>query len=560
MRGTWVVLEACRRHGAERVLVASSDNAYGPSDDCPTARTIPWGRYPYDASKAAADVIARCYWHSYGLPVAVTRFANLYGGGDLNASRLVPETVSAALDGRAPVIRSDGTPERDFLYVEDAVAGYLAIAEALGRGEGRGEAFNAGVGRSWPVREVVRIDLLDRGHRRRARHPRHRYARSGEIDRQWVDPARLEALTGWRPASISRPVCARPSSGTARTPRRASPRRERDPRDRGRRPLARPPAAPALAARGARRSDARRASASRCSSRTTRRARRPRRSCAPTRSRPAGRCATSAPAGHRARRPSATPPGAPRARRWSPSPTTTAARPPTGWSARSPPRARTPARSCRARRGRTPRRPSSLPRARRAQRRRSTRPAPWAQTCNIVYPRALLEAPGGFDESLPAAAGEDADLAQRAAGGGRGLCRGARGPDLPRRGARLARGPRARAWRWRHLPAASRATPPAPAAARAASSGSPSRDARLALAGGRPAVAAAAAARRPRRLLPPPLGGASRSTAHGRLARERGARARGAARARRRRTGAELGRAGRPAASAHRTSGPLDDL
>ena len=76
--------------------------------------------FPYDVSKAATDLIARSYWHTYGLPVAVTRFANLYGGGDRNFSRLIPETVTAVLDGRRPVIRSDGSPERDFLYVEDA--------------------------------------------------------------------------------------------------------------------------------------------------------------------------------------------------------------------------------------------------------------------------------------------------------------------------------------------------------------------------------------------------------------------------------------------------------
>jgi CDP-glucose 4,6-dehydratase len=199
VRGTWVVLEACRRHGAERVLVASSDKAYGPSDDLPYREEHPLeARYPYDASKAAADVIARSYWHAYGLPVAVTRFANLYGGADLNASRLIPEAVSAALNGRAPVIRSDGTPERDFLYVEDGVDAYLAIAGALERGEGRGGAFNAGGGRSWPVAEVVRMicaiagtdvepDIRGTG------------TPAGEIDRQWVDPARLEALTGWRP-------------------------------------------------------------------------------------------------------------------------------------------------------------------------------------------------------------------------------------------------------------------------------------------------------------------------------------------------------------------------
>ncbi|MGZ6642231.1 MAG: dTDP-glucose 4,6-dehydratase [Solirubrobacteraceae bacterium] len=200
VRGTWVVLEACRRHGVQRVVVASSDKAYGSHDDLPYREDHELrARFPYDASKACADIIARSYFHSYGLPVAVTRFANLYGGGDLNASRLIPETLAAALSGRAPVIRSDGSPERDFLYVEDAVAAYLAIAGALDGDGARGEAFNAGSGRSWPVREVVELvcraagadvepDIRGTG------------TPDGEIDRQWVDPSRLRALTGWAPA------------------------------------------------------------------------------------------------------------------------------------------------------------------------------------------------------------------------------------------------------------------------------------------------------------------------------------------------------------------------
>src|SRR5258708_40105089 len=91
-------------------------------------------------------MIARSYWHTYGLPVAVTRLANLYGGGDSNRARLVPETVCAALAGRSPVLRSDGSPERDFLYVEDGVDAYLAIWELLGSGRGGGEACHAGGG------------------------------------------------------------------------------------------------------------------------------------------------------------------------------------------------------------------------------------------------------------------------------------------------------------------------------------------------------------------------------------------------------------------------------
>lgn len=201
VRGTWTLLEACRLHGVQRVVVAASDKAYGASATLPYCEEMPLDpRYPYDVSKAATDMIARSYWHTFGLPVAVTRFANLYGGGDLNRSRLIPEAVAAALAGRAPVIRSDGSPERDFLYVEDAVEAYLLLADALDTGgDGvRGQAFNAGGGRPYAVRDVVaRIcalagtdvepDVRGSG------------TPDGEIDRQWVDPSKLRRLTGWEP-------------------------------------------------------------------------------------------------------------------------------------------------------------------------------------------------------------------------------------------------------------------------------------------------------------------------------------------------------------------------
>lgn len=197
VRGTWLTLEACRVQGVERVVVAASDKAYGPSDRLPYTEAHPLEpRYPYDVSKACADLVARSYWHTFGLPVAVTRFANIYGGGDLNPSRLVPEAVRAALAGRAPVIRSDGSPQRDFLYVEDAVAGYLAIADAL-PGAG-GEAFNGGGDAPHSVLEVV--DLVCRLAGTDVRPDvRGTGTPHGEIDRQWVDSTRLRERTGWAP-------------------------------------------------------------------------------------------------------------------------------------------------------------------------------------------------------------------------------------------------------------------------------------------------------------------------------------------------------------------------
>jgi CDP-glucose 4,6-dehydratase len=200
IEGTWVLLEACRETSVERVVVASSDKAYGPHEELPyTEEAALQPMFPYDVSKAATDLIARSYWHTYELPVAVTRFANLYGGGERNFSRLIPETVTAVLDGRRPILRSDGSPERDFLYVADAAQAYLAIADALETGDIAGEAFNAGWGRPHPVREVIDLicelgpnevepDYQGTGNPR------------GEIDRQYLDSTKIRERIGWEPA------------------------------------------------------------------------------------------------------------------------------------------------------------------------------------------------------------------------------------------------------------------------------------------------------------------------------------------------------------------------
>jgi CDP-glucose 4,6-dehydratase len=198
--GTWNLLEACRRDDVPAVVVASSDKAYGPSDKLPYREDMPLRpASPYEASKAAADSLALSYRPAYGLPVAVTRFANIYGGGDLNFSRLIPEAVAAVLDGRRPVIRSDGSPERDFLYVDDAVAAYLAIEHAVGAGgPGAGEAFNAGGGRPHSVAEVLETIAAVSG---AGVEPEYKGTGNpaGEIDRQYVDSGKLRDLTGWLP-------------------------------------------------------------------------------------------------------------------------------------------------------------------------------------------------------------------------------------------------------------------------------------------------------------------------------------------------------------------------
>ncbi len=204
IRGTYNLLEACRTARSvgtpmERIVVASSDKAYGRHEDLPYREDSPLEpRYPYDVSKACADLIARSYAATWSLPVAVTRLANVYGGGDLNWSRLVPESARALVAGKAPVIRSDGSPQRDYLYVGDAVDAYLEVAASLDSEALHGRAWNVGWGTPHTVRAVVQkltaVAGVDVEPDIRGSGVPH-----GEIDSQYLDSTAIERDLGWRP-------------------------------------------------------------------------------------------------------------------------------------------------------------------------------------------------------------------------------------------------------------------------------------------------------------------------------------------------------------------------
>ncbi len=199
IRGSWLLLEACRLHEVGRVVVASTDKAYGLQPELPYREELALvPRFPYDVSKAACDMIARSYGHTFGLPVAVTRLANVYGPAERHSSRLVPEAVCAALAGEPPIVRSDGSPRRDFLYAEDAARAYLAVWAALGRGAGRGEAFNAGAGQPHRVLDVIELICRLAG-ASVVPEIRGDGVPHGELDSQWLDSTKLRELTGWRP-------------------------------------------------------------------------------------------------------------------------------------------------------------------------------------------------------------------------------------------------------------------------------------------------------------------------------------------------------------------------
>jgi CDP-glucose 4,6-dehydratase len=202
IEGSWSVLEACRGtlgpKGVARIVVASSDKAYGDASGRPYREDMPLrAHHPYDTSKAVTDMLATTYAVTYGLPVAITRCGNLYGGGDLNWSRIIPGTIRSVVAGEAPEIRSDGTFVRDYLYVRDAAAGILMLADAVGdRPELAGTAFNFAAGVRLPVIDIARRILKLMGSQLE---PVVLNLPLKEIPEQRVSAARARRLLGWRP-------------------------------------------------------------------------------------------------------------------------------------------------------------------------------------------------------------------------------------------------------------------------------------------------------------------------------------------------------------------------
>jgi len=199
IQATWNVLEACRRAPTVRAVVAaSSDKAYGDQPDLPYTEDARLAAcHPYDVSKACADMIAQSYAKSFGLPVAITRCGNFYGGGDLNWNRIVPGTVRSALRGQRPVIRSDGQYIRDYFYVEDGAAAYMLLARELhARPELRGAAFNFSNELQITVLDLVRRILRTVGSDLQ---PEIRNEASNEIRHQYLSAARARRELNWQP-------------------------------------------------------------------------------------------------------------------------------------------------------------------------------------------------------------------------------------------------------------------------------------------------------------------------------------------------------------------------
>jgi CDP-glucose 4,6-dehydratase len=199
VQGTWNVLDAARQTQVKQVVVASSDKAYGSSDELPYREDQPLrGRYPYDVSKSCTDLISTMYAATYGLPVVIARCANLFGGGDLNFSRTIPGVIAAALQGERFLIRSDGKFVRDFLYVQDAAVAYMRLAEELAANRSlAGEAFNFSLETRFTVLELVKkvLSLMHCEHLE----PIVQNTASAEIREQYMSAEKARRVLGWTP-------------------------------------------------------------------------------------------------------------------------------------------------------------------------------------------------------------------------------------------------------------------------------------------------------------------------------------------------------------------------
>ncbi len=156
--GTLNILEGCRIYGVKRIVIASTDKAYGENKNLPYEENFPLqGQYPYDVSKSCADLIAQGYGKTYDLPIAITRFSNVYGGGDLNFDRIIPQTIKHLLFNEPILIRSNGKFIREFFYVKDAAKAYLRLAEKIEELDLKGDPFNFGTDSP-----IVLLDLVEK--------------------------------------------------------------------------------------------------------------------------------------------------------------------------------------------------------------------------------------------------------------------------------------------------------------------------------------------------------------------------------------------------------------
>jgi len=197
IEGTWNMLEIARKNKLiQAIVMASSDKAYGAHEVLPYKEdTALKGNHPYDVSKSCADLLAYTYFYTYGVPVCVTRCGNIYGPGDLNFSRIVPDTIRCVLKNKKLIIRSDGKFTRDYVYVEDIVNGYIMLAEQLQNKKLYGEAFNFS-----DENPITVLKLVNNMYKIAGKKPNYKIQNKAkyEIKHQYLDSQKARKTLGWK--------------------------------------------------------------------------------------------------------------------------------------------------------------------------------------------------------------------------------------------------------------------------------------------------------------------------------------------------------------------------
>ena len=198
IKGTWNILQASRNSDTiKALLIASSDKAYGIQNELPYKETSSLaGCHPYDVSKSCADLLAYTYFHTYGLPVCVTRCGNIFGSGDFNFSRIVPDTIRSAIKNKTLIIRSDGKFTRDYIYVKDVISGYLNLAKKINNLKLFGETFNFSNEKPISVLELVKTIYELVGKR-----PAYKILNQVryEIKHQYLCSSKAKRILNWKP-------------------------------------------------------------------------------------------------------------------------------------------------------------------------------------------------------------------------------------------------------------------------------------------------------------------------------------------------------------------------
>ncbi len=200
IEGTWNLLEACRQSPwVKKIIVASSDKAYGDQKILPyTEETSLQGKHPYDVSKSCTDLIAQSYFHTYKLPVCITRCGNIFGPGDLHWNRIIPGTISSLLKNESPIIRSDGSHIRDYIYVKDVVFAYITLAEQMNDTNMLGHAFN--ISEEYPISVLELVSLVTRLMKKEHILPSVKNSATAEIQDQHLSCSKFKSMCNWKPS------------------------------------------------------------------------------------------------------------------------------------------------------------------------------------------------------------------------------------------------------------------------------------------------------------------------------------------------------------------------